>query len=297
MVAYKGRYVELSDSAGALARLLAADYTAIFQQMSEGVIVADAAGMIVFVNDAADRMHGVSRLYVGPEDYSAIYHLFGLDGRPFPSEDLPLARAALHGETVAEWHLAIRRPDGSTVIVTGSARPLLDNQGARIGGMLVMRDETQRIATERALREAEERYRLVAMVTNDAIWDWNLATGRISWTEALQRVYGHAPAKWATTGKWWLARVHADDRARVDAGIRDILDGRADTWADEYRFLRGDGAYAFVHDRAIAVRDAGGEVVRLVGAMLDVTRHRHAEDAMRNEISLLRAAPGARPDP
>lgn len=287
--------MELSDSAGLLARLLAADYTAIWQQMTEGVIVADATGAIVFVNDAAARIHGVSRLYVGPQDYSAIYHLFTLEGRPFPSEDLPLARAAVHGETVPAWHLAIRRADGSTVIATGSARPLLDGDGKRVGGMLVMHDDTQRMATERALREAEERYRLVAMVSSDAIWDWDLATGRISWNEALQRVYGHAPAKWATTGKWWLARVHEDDRPRVDAGIRGILAGREDTWSDEYRFLRGDGAYAFVHDRAIAVRDAGGDVVRVVGAMLDVTRHRHAEDAMREEISVLRAAPGDHP--
>jgi PAS domain S-box-containing protein len=282
--------VELSELPDGLARLLANDVVGILRQMVDGVIVASADGAIVFVNDAATRLHGVARLDVGPEDYSAIYHLFTLEGRPFPSEDLPLARA-VRGETVTDAHWTIRRPDGSQVMAIGSARPLLDAAGARVGAMLVMRDDTRRLATDRALRDAEERYRLVAMVTNDAIWDWDLATGRITWTDTMQRVYGHAPKALVTTYGWWLERVHADDRARVDKGIGDIRAGRSSTWSDEYRFLRGDGSVACVHDRAVAVRDASGEVVRLVGAMLDVTRHRHDADAAGGQQATLRGDP------
>ena len=77
--------------AGPLSALIAA-----LAQLSEGVIVTDADGRITFVNDAAARLHGVVRLDVAPEDYAATYDLRTEDGRPYPTAELPLARAVRH---------------------------------------------------------------------------------------------------------------------------------------------------------------------------------------------------------
>ncbi len=96
---------------------LAAEQATILGQLTEGVIVTDKAGRIIFVNDAAARIHGVSRLDVAPENYSDTYHLLTLDGHPYPTEDLPLARAVLKGETVINARWRIRRPDALQINV------------------------------------------------------------------------------------------------------------------------------------------------------------------------------------
>ncbi|MBA3889107.1 MAG: GAF domain-containing protein [Gemmatimonadaceae bacterium] len=122
-------------------------------QLAEGVIVADAGGRIAFVNEAATLMHGVSHLGVAPEAYAETYHLLTEDGRPYPSEDLPLARA-VRGTAVRDERWRIRRPDGSEILALGSACPVRDASGRQVGAVLTLRDHTAREAAEAAERRA-----------------------------------------------------------------------------------------------------------------------------------------------
>ena len=123
---------------------------AILVQLAEGVIVADASGRITLVNGAAAAIHGVARLDVEPDAYSDTYHLFTEDGRPYPPQDLPLARA-VRGETVRDARWRIRRPDGVEIVAVGSAQPLLDAGGVLTGAVLTVRDDTARAEAERRL--------------------------------------------------------------------------------------------------------------------------------------------------
>jgi PAS domain S-box-containing protein len=144
---------------------LAAERAAILGQLEEGVIVTNRAGRIVFVNDAATRMHGVARLDIEPEHYSETYQLFRENGEPYPFHELPLARAVLKSEIVTDSRWVIRRPDGSEVIAIGNARPVFGPDNEIIAAVLTLRDDTARVAGERALRESESALRQL----NDAL--------------------------------------------------------------------------------------------------------------------------------
>ncbi|GJE61415.1 PAS domain-containing protein [Methylobacterium trifolii] len=143
------------------------------------------------------------------------------------------------------------------------------------------RDVTESRRAEEALRDAEERYRLAARATNDAIWDWNFATDHVLWNEALYEAHGHAPDAVEPTGGWWIDHIHPDDRPRIDASIHTIIDGTGTAWSDEYRFRRADGSYADILDRGYLIRDADGRAVRMIGAMLDITERKRAEEHQR----------------
>ena len=143
------------------------------------------------------------------------------------------------------------------------------------------RDITDARRAEQALRETEERYRLASRATNDAIWDWNLATNEVLWNEALQAAYGHSPETVDPTGDWWIGHIHPEDRGRIDASIHAIIDGIGTSWTDEYRFLRADGSYAYVLDRGYVIRNGAGQAVRMIGAMLDISERRKAEEHQR----------------
>jgi PAS domain S-box-containing protein len=136
------------------------EQAAILAQLAEGVIVADANGRLTFVNEAAAHLHGVAELGVEPEHYSETYHLFTEEGRPHPPQELPLSRA-LRGETVEEARWLVQRPDGTSILAIGSARPIRDQAGEQIGAVLTLRDDTARDAAERALRENEARLRAI----------------------------------------------------------------------------------------------------------------------------------------
>lgn len=138
-------------------------------QLAEGVILTDEEGRITFVNEAAERLHGVALLDVGPDDYSATYQLLTEGGQPYPPHELPLARAVLNNEVVTGARWRIRRPDGTEIIASGNAKPILGKDGNRQGAVLTVRDETARSEAESALRASEEFNRRVLASSPDCI--------------------------------------------------------------------------------------------------------------------------------
>ncbi len=143
------------------------------------------------------------------------------------------------------------------------------------------RDVTESRRAENAVRGAEERYRLAARATNDAIWDWDLASDHILWNEAVRNLFGYAADAVGPSGAWWKARIHPEDRERVVAGIHAVIGDSIEHWTDEYRFLKADGTYAHVLDRGYVLRDAAGQAMRMIGAMLDITARKRAEEHQR----------------
>ena len=150
-----------------------------------------------------------------------------------------------------------------------------------------VRDITEHKSADLALKATEERYRLAARATTDAIWDWDLVSDHVRWNEALTLAHGHDLADVVPKGAWWLAQIHPDDRDRISDSIHAAIDGTGDTWTDEYRFRRGDGRYAAVIDRGYVIRDGAGRAVRMIGAMLDITRRNETERRLRENQAQL----------
>jgi two-component system, sensor histidine kinase len=84
---------------------------------------------------------------------------------------------------------------------------------------------------EQALRQSEERFRLIANATSDALWDWDLVTHEVWSSERLRPFFGYAPEHVRMDPKWWYAHVHPEDRPRVLAGIRAALQDGRSTWS------------------------------------------------------------------
>jgi PAS domain S-box-containing protein len=136
-------------------------------------------------------------------------------------------------------------------------------------------------ASQAELRESELRYRLATQAASDAIWDWDIGSGQVHWSENIHRLMGRAPGEADLALSWWIMRIHPEDRERVVRSLQAALDGGEAHWAGEYRFQRADSAYMFVRDRGYVVRDARGRAVRMVGALQDVTEHKLAEEEAR----------------
>ncbi|ABY30280.1 PAS domain S-box protein [Methylorubrum extorquens] len=170
--------------------------------------------------------------------------------------------------------------DGTERWVSAKGQTLFED-GRPIRLIGTAREVTESRRAEQALRETEERYRLASRATNDAIWDWNLATNHVLWNEALRVAHGYTPDAVEPTGDWWIGHIHPDDRARIDASIHAIIDGTGTAWSDEYRFLRADGSYADILDRGYVIRDAQGKATRMIGAMLDISERKRAEEHQR----------------
>jgi diguanylate cyclase (GGDEF)-like protein/PAS domain S-box-containing protein len=138
--------------------------------------------------------------------------------------------------------------------------------------------------TEREL--TEQRFQLVASATSDAIWDWDLATNALWWSDSFYQVFGYAGNEVAPTLEAWEALVHPDDVGRVVRGLEAAIASSATEWDDHYRFRHRNGSYVEVIDRGFILRDHAGRAMRAAGGMLDVSRQ-HRDQA---DLRLLRRA-------
>ena len=147
---------------------------------------------------------------------------------------------------------------------------------------------TRRLAEE-ALRLSQQRFELVALATTDAVWDVNLQTEVVWWSEGVHKLFGYGPGDISSDYEWWRQRIHPEDLDRVTKTISSALDSGRLTWFSEYRFRRQDGSFAVVLGRGFVIHDAAGKPVRLVGGLSDVSEQRIAERALETSRKQLRA--------
>jgi PAS domain S-box-containing protein len=161
--------------------------------------------------------------------------------------------------------------------------PIKDGEGRVREVVLVHEDITDQQRAEEALRRGEERLRLAVEATALGTWDFDPVGGRLQWSERCKAVFGLPPDA-EVNYDVFLARLHPDDRERVDRTVRRCLDPReADEYDIDYRVLRPDGAERWVRARGQAFFEGEGEArraVRFLGTVLDVTAQKRVEEAL-----------------
>ncbi len=122
-----------------------------------------------------------------------------------------------------------------------------------------------------ALSQSEERFRLIANATTDAVWDWDLVNNKTWWSDSFYTRFGFDQTAEVNFSGFWLNRVHPDDRERVNAELQQAINTGSKTWTARFRFQKADGSYAIIMDRGSILTDPQGTPYRMVGAMMDIT--------------------------
>jgi two-component system sensor histidine kinase UhpB len=147
---------------------------------------------------------------------------------------------------------------------------------------------------EAELRESEQRFASVARAVTSALWDWDLATDVIWWSDGFFKRFGYVRVEFEPTLEAWQDMIHPADRDRVVGSLdRYVEQEDADgVWMEEYRLRRRDGSYAIVFDRGVLIRDRQGRPHSVVGGLADISERRGAEENLERSHRQLRALSG-----
>ncbi len=170
--------------------------------------------------------------------------------------------------------------DGTNFVFHINLFPINNIAGKKlIGGHAV--NLADKYATEKKLREANDRLLLLSRATTNAIWEWDMQTGYIFRNDALMDMIGYQMEE--TKGlSWWLRRIHPEDRNRVSDKVKDTTEKNLHSWEDQYRFKCADGTYKHMHDKGFVVYE-NGLPVKMIGSLQDMTELKELEEQLTEE--------------
>jgi PAS domain S-box-containing protein len=236
--------------------------------MGQGLLVLDARGGVQEASGRAGALLGVPvEGLLGRAVWEAVP---GLAGGP--------AQAALAGALAsgAPARHTLRLPHGAWVEL--AAHP--------VGGglwVLVTDVTVQHEAAER-LEALDARYQVALDAGHMAVWETNLATGEVFRSDNHDRIYGYAERLPQWTHEMFLATLHPEDRAGVDAQVAGIFSGQVGDYVSTFRSRWPDGSWRWITSRARVLRDRDGRPTVVRGALLDITDLKQAEAALKDAV-------------
>ncbi|MBN1570575.1 MAG: PAS domain S-box protein [Acidobacteria bacterium] len=236
----------------------------------------------VFCNTAFSRMTGYTveeLLSLAPEDMGRMIH----------PEDRNIVRSRyqdrLAGKPVTPYYeyRGIRK-DGTELWLEVYAT--LGEYNGKSAMQLVYLDITERKQAEKALRESEERFRLIAETIDEVFWIFDPEKGAMTYLSPVhERIWGYPREPLYKAGSTILDMIHPDDREQVISSLAAIDAGQF--FKREYRIIRPDGSIRYIRDRGFPVKDKEGKLRFYVGVGQDVTEYRLAEEAIRESKDYL----------
>jgi PAS domain S-box-containing protein len=262
-------------------------YRSTVSALIEGVIVFDSQGRALTCNPSAERILGLTLDQIQREKRSlADWNVLHEDLSPFPTDQLPLARALATSQSQRGVIFGHRRPDGEVRWLLVNAEPVFDPLAGRAGSVVVsFTDITERISAETALRENEERLRLALSAANQGFYDVDVRTGEVVVSPEYARMLGFEPEEFHETEAAWRQRLHPEDREQACRAYEEYLAGRRSHYRVEFRLRTKSGQYRWILSVGkVVARDAEGRPVRMLGTHTDITDRKQAEARLAEQV-------------
>ena len=246
------------------------------------IVVTDDKGIIGEVNESFCRItqYPVAELIGQPLSLiQAAYH---------PEQFFADLSATITTGQVWRGELKSRAKDGTYFWLDTSIYPLKDTVNQRMGFFCSCLDITAKKAAEAKMRRVNERFRLAAKATNDAIYDWNIEQNEIQWYEAFYDMFGYQTHEVESSFNWWAKRIHPEEAETTVNSLNQTILTKQTHWSTEYRFRCCNGTYKFVCVRGYIVYSEAGAPLRMIGALQDIQQTKEHEHKITQQNEKLR---------
>jgi len=154
----------------------------------------------------------------------------------------------------------------------------VDDKGELLPTLGVIQDITVQKEIQSKLKDSEKRWRFAIDGTNDGLWDLNLATNEVYYSDRWKEMLGYKPDELENKEETWEKLVHPDDLERVNNLAQQHYDQNTPFYRAEYRMKCKDNTYKWILDRAKVIeRDANGKPLRIIGVHSDITERKQEE--------------------
>ncbi|MEH2135332.1 PAS domain-containing hybrid sensor histidine kinase/response regulator [Nostoc sp.] len=138
----------------------------------------------------------------------------------------------------------------------------------------------ERQQLEIIFKESEERLKLALEVSQMGLWDWNIITNQVTWSENYEMLFGLIPSSLDGPYETFQKCVYSEDKQSVMQGIGHALAQKTD-YNDEFRIVRSDQSVHWISAKGKFIYNDGGQAVRMIGVCMETTVCKQAEESTR----------------
>lgn len=249
-------------------------HSAALDIIPHGVIITEKTGNILYANDAFLRVTGYTRLDIRGR------HCSFLQGELTDPATVNSIRNALADSVEFSGEILNYRKDGSTFWNEMTITPVRNAHNPVTHFIGTTRDISGRRQAEQALRESEQRLQLALLGGDLALWDWQVADGRITVNQRWLAMLGLDPNGPPPTIETWAALVHPEDRIKLDSIVEQvIINPKGRDFEFELRARHSSGNYIWILDKgAVVARAVDGTPLRVSGTHLEITARKEADE-------------------
>lgn len=265
---------------------------AIRASITAGVVVEDRAGNITMANPAAERLLGP---YLTPATGwgapPAGWRRADLDDVVVPVEALAPRRARVERAPVRGQLVVLQPPDGRAAWLELDAEPIIDADGAVDSLVVTIVDRTSVMGLIRELTESRRQLAEIMDASHDGFFTRDFATGRTLHSARMNALVGLPAVDTEAGPDDWRARMHPEDRPRLERAYAAVTAGELPRFDITYRVRCEDGAWRWVRSRGkLALRAPDGAPRRLIGTVSDMQEVKALEQALAASERRLREA-------
>ena len=265
----------------------------ILENVAVGIIVQGPQSEFLEYNKAACEMLGLTEdQMLGKTSFDEHWKVIHLDGKEFLADEHPVPMAIEQQKPIKNVVMGVYRPlTNDRVWLLVDAIPVFDEKRKLLFVVCSFNNITILKKIEDELIISNERYTYSSQATSDAIWDWNILNDEIYVGGSYSSIFGHYFKDNIILASECDAFLHPKDKKSYITNITEALENETTfKWSDEYRYLKSDGSYAYVNDKAIIIRDEEGKAIRMIGAMRDDTIKKKLEDELRQSEEQFKGA-------
>ncbi len=264
-----GRVVTERNRERAAARLLAA----VSGSTEDALITCSAEGEVRSWNEGAQALLGFTPAEIVGRSIATL--ATGLSAQQATALWQPL----LSGQPMLRQEAALRHRNGTVIPVALTCAAVREGEGALVSVALVARDIRRQKLQEHLVGENHQRLRIALESAGLALWDWDIAADRVTYSDEFARMLGASPLdlpRDAWPCEHW---VHADDAAALQEHLRAHPGAEAAWFEHEFRARADDGSWRWLAARGqVVARDRGGMALRLMGTVQDITGGRRGRE-------------------
>ena len=245
----------------------------LFKSIRDSILVADTNRKIIQCNPAFTDLFGYTESDIKGKETSCIYN----DSAGF--EEMGAKIKENLGNPNFLLTVQYKKKNGNVFPGETNVFYLKNDSNEIIGFIATIRDVTEREKVNLALKESEERWHFALEGTGDGIWDWDLATNKVFFSDQWKAMLGYQPDEIANELDEWNKRVHPDDLEQALNDINKHFNGETPIYRNEQRLLCKDGTYKWILDRGkILRRDEKGKPLRAIGIHTDISIRKQFEN-------------------